>query len=168
MDHPKLIRIARVLRKHDTWAEKLLWRWLRNRRFSNYKFRRQHPMGPHVLDFFCEEAQLNIELDGSQHGFPEQKHADVQRDAWLESRGIKVLRFWNSRLRREAQPIRDTIWWTLQQRAPHPLPDYCRPMPIPATSSAKPATSRLGNTPRKGDPFNNPSPSPYPSPKGEG
>ena len=106
---PKLLRVARTLRKHDTWAEQLLWRWLRDRRFSQFKFRRQHPYGPYVLDFFCLEARLNIELDGGQHGHPEQAGKDQERDAWLEARGIKVLRFWNSRLRRERQVIRDTI-----------------------------------------------------------
>jgi very-short-patch-repair endonuclease len=128
MQPPKLTRIARVLRKEDTWAEKLMWSWLRERRFSTYKFRRQHPFGPHVLDFFCVEAFVDIELDGSQHGQPEQRRQDEERDAWLEVRGVKVLRFWNSRLRREQDAIRDTIWRTLQERVPHPLPDYCRPM----------------------------------------
>ena len=123
-----MTRVARMLRKKDTWAEKLLWTWLRDRRFSSYKFRRQHPFGPHILDFFCLEAWLNIELDGSRHGFPNESRQDRERDARLAACGIKVLRFWNSRLRREKDAIRDTIWRTLQERAPHPLPDYCRPM----------------------------------------
>src|SRR6185436_4467084 len=59
---------ARRLRKEETWAEKLMWRWLRDRRFSNYKFRRQHPEGIYYLDFFCEAARLSIELDGFGHG----------------------------------------------------------------------------------------------------
>ena len=125
---------ARQLRKKETWAEKLVWRWLRDRRFSDYKFRRQHTFGDYILDFFCVEAFLNIELDGSQHGFPEQKKKDEVRDAWLEKTGVKVLRFWNSRLLREKEPIRETIWRELQQRAPHPLPDYCRPMTETATN----------------------------------
>ncbi len=124
----RLTRVARLLRTKDTWAEKLLWSWLRDRRFSEYKFRRQHPFGPHVLDFFCLEAWLDLELDGFQHGTPEQQAKDAERDALLEARGIKVLRFWNSRLRREKGTIRDTIWRTLQERAPHQLPGYCRPM----------------------------------------
>src|SRR6266853_1957679 len=109
MAPPRLTRVARILRKQDTWAEKLLWSWLRDRRFSSYKFRRQHPFGPHVLDFFCLEAWLNLELDGFQHGTPEQQAKDVERDALLAARAIKVLRFWNSRLRREKEAIRDTI-----------------------------------------------------------
>jgi very-short-patch-repair endonuclease len=122
------IQLARHFRKHDTWAEKLLWQWLRNRRFSGYKFRRQYPLGDYYLDFFCEEAELNIELDGSQHGFPEQQRRDADRQKFLQSRGIKTLRFWNSRLRRDGQCIRDTIFEELQKRAPHPLPSYTRPM----------------------------------------
>ena len=126
----QLIPLARNLRKRDTWAEKLLWSWLRDRRFSAYKFRRQHMFGELLLDIFCVEAFLNIELDGSQHGLPEQKKKDMERDAWLEKAGVKVLRFWNSRLRRDKEWIRETIWRELQQRESHPLPDYCRPMEV--------------------------------------
>ena len=68
--------------------------WLRDRRFSSYRFCRQHPFGPHILDFFCREAWVDIELDGFQHGTREQQAKDVERDAFLEARGIKVLRFW--------------------------------------------------------------------------
>ena len=124
----KFTRIARTLRKHDTWAEKLLWKWLRDRHFSAYKFRRQHPYPPHVLDFFCLKAMLNIELDGFQHGSPEHLLRDAERDASREVHGIKVLRFWNGRLRSEKNLVRDTIWRVLQERAPQPVPEYCRPM----------------------------------------
>src|SRR5437667_2180301 len=128
MAEPKTTALARNLRKRYTWAEKLLWSWLRDRRFSAYKFRRQHSFGPHILDFFCVEAFLDIELDGLRHGRPDKQKADAERDAWLEARGVKVLRFWNSRLRRERDAIRETIWQALQARAPRPLPDYCRPL----------------------------------------
>ncbi len=124
---PKQTALARKLRKADTWAEQLLWRWLRDRRFATYKFRRQQPLGPHILDFFCVEAKLNIELDGAQHGHPEHLHKDAERDAWLAEQGIKVLRFWNARLRREKDVVRDTIWQALQERAPQPVPEHCRP-----------------------------------------
>src|SRR5947207_10217022 len=123
----KLTGAARMMRKHDTWAEKLLWSWLRDRRFSEYKFRRQHPFGPYILDFFCLEAQLDIELDGFKHGVPGDAARDAERDKWVEARGVKVMRVWNSRLRREKQSVRNTIWSLLQERAAHPLPDYCRP-----------------------------------------
>src|SRR5258706_7366273 len=117
MSPRKLTQVARTLRKHDTWAEKLLWQMLRDRHFSGYKFRRQHIFGEYILDFFCLEARLNIELDGSGHGYPGQRAKDAIRDAGVEAKGIMVLRFWNSRLRREKQSIRDTIWQTLQKRA---------------------------------------------------
>jgi len=121
------IQRARQLRQVETWAEKLMWRWLRDRRFGAYKFRRQHPLGDYYLDFFCEEAELNIELDGSQHGFPEQRKHDLEREKFFQSRGIKTLRFWNSQLRRESQVVRNTIFNELQARAPHPLPAYTKP-----------------------------------------
>ena len=134
---PKQTAIARVLRKRDTWAEKLLWRYLRDRRLSAYKFRRQHPFGPYILDFFCVETFVNIELDGSQHGHPAHKALDSKRDAWLEKRGVKVLRFWNSRMRREKETIITSIWEASQNRKPHPLPDYCRPVVSSGVSKAQ-------------------------------
>jgi len=121
---------ARQLRQVETWPEKLMWRLLRNRRFNGYKFRRQHPLGSFYLDFFCEEAELNIELDGRQHGFPDERKHDLEREKFLQSRGIKTLPFWNSHLRQNRQSIRDTIFDELQKRAPHPLPAYIRPMTV--------------------------------------
>jgi very-short-patch-repair endonuclease len=120
-------RLARALRRKPTWGEKLVWRWLRDRRFTGYKFRRQHPLGDHYVDFFCEEARLAIELDGFQHGHPACQAQDAERDRVLASLGVKTLRFWNHQLRRERQFVRDSIFSALQERAPHPLPDYTRP-----------------------------------------
>jgi very-short-patch-repair endonuclease len=120
------IELARRLRKTETWAEKLMWKWLRDHRFSDYKLRRQHPIGVYSLDFFCEEADLAIELDGSQHGFPDQQKRDAVREVFLKSKGIKTLRFWNSYLKRHPQAVRDKIFNELQARAPHPLPKYTR------------------------------------------
>jgi len=77
MTPPKQTALARALRQQDTWAEQLLWKWLRDRRFSGYKFRRQHPFGPHILDFFCLETLVDIELDGRQHGHPSHQEADA-------------------------------------------------------------------------------------------
>ena len=104
-----------------------MWRWLRDRRFCSYKFRRQHPIGNYCLDFFCEEARLSIELDGFQHGYPTRRACDLERARLLQSLGILELRFWNWRLKRERQEVRDAIFNALQKRAPHPLPDYTRP-----------------------------------------
>jgi very-short-patch-repair endonuclease len=115
---------ARRLRKNSTWAEDLLWRWLRDRRFSQYKFRRQQPLGPYILDFFCPEAKLSIELDGGQHGFPEQQAHDLELTAFLAAAGIKEIRFWNGDLRRKRDSIQIMIFNALTERAPRPLPAY--------------------------------------------
>ena len=120
--------LARTLRKKATWAEKLMWSWLRDRRFSEYKFRRGHPIGAYYLDFYCRDASLSIELDGGHHGHPDQQAHDAERGKFLASMGIKELRFWNSRLRQDKQAIRETIFRELQMRAPHPLPDYTKPI----------------------------------------
>ena len=80
------------------------------------------------LDFFCEGAELDVELDGSQHSCPDQRRHDGKREKYLQSRGIKTLRFWNSHLRQNAQCIRDTFFNELRARAPHPLPQYTRPV----------------------------------------
>ncbi len=149
---PRTTRTTRILRKQDTWVERLLWSWLRGGRFAGYKFRRQHPIGNYVLDFFYNEAELNIELDGSQHGQPTHQAADIERDKFLAAHGIKVLRFWNGELRRNKQMIRDAIWRELQQRAPHPLPDYCRPAFVETKTKQSVKLS----------------PSPQPSPAGRG
>ena len=132
---------ARRLRREQTKEEKELWHALRAGRFAGFKFRRQHPTGIYALDFYCPTAKLSVELDGFQHGTPRQQAKDVERDAWLEASGVKVLRFWNSRLRREHDSIRETIWRTLQERAPHPLPDYCRPMRSPPVAQKPPSDS---------------------------
>ena len=83
---------ARKLRRDMTEVEKKLWSALRSRRFENYKFRRQVPIGKYIVDFVCQDRKLIVELDGSQH---EGSTYDQQRDKWLRSIGYQVLRFWN-------------------------------------------------------------------------
>ena len=92
---------------------------LRDRRFSAYKFRRQHRVGEYFLDFYCAEARYNLEADGGQPGFPEQQAQDKARDEYLKSRNIQTRRFWNSQLK-DVRFVRDTIWADLQARASHP------------------------------------------------
>ena len=112
---------ARSLRRNETWAERTVWRWLRDRRFTGYKFRRQQPIGPYVLDFFCAEAKLAIELDGGQHGLPSKKEHDEKRTEFLKESGIRVMRFWNGELRRQPEAVRTMIFNALQERAPRAL-----------------------------------------------
>jgi len=82
---------ARKLRRNMTLPEVLLWRWLRQRP-EGLKFRRQYPTGPYVLDFFCSDARLAIEVDGEAHSRGDRPDRDQARDQWLRSAGIETLR----------------------------------------------------------------------------
>jgi len=80
------------MRSHPTDAEHRLWHLLRAKRLAEWKFRRQAPIGPFTPDFVCHAAKLIVEADGGQHGGTR----DARRDAWFESQGFRVLRFWNN------------------------------------------------------------------------
>jgi very-short-patch-repair endonuclease len=87
---------ARTLRREATVVEARLWGRLRGNRLDGLSFRRQHPAGAYVLDFYCPELRLAIELDGSQHGEREHQIRDQRRTAWLHGCGVTELRFWNN------------------------------------------------------------------------
>jgi very-short-patch-repair endonuclease len=87
--------IARRLRRGSTDVEMRLWQKLRNRQLGA-DFRRQHPAGSFVLDFYCSSLRLAIELDGGQHAEAKHEAKDQRRDLWLAERSVIVLRFWNS------------------------------------------------------------------------
>ena len=90
---PWLIVRARQLRSKQTNAETLLWHRLRARRLAGYRFRRQNPIGPYVVDFVCLEKKLVVEVDGATHEDPAW---DARRDRDLASRGFRTVRVWNS------------------------------------------------------------------------
>jgi very-short-patch-repair endonuclease len=108
---------ARQLRINATDAEKKLWRELRTKHLAGWKFRRQVPLGPYVVDFYCPPAKLIVELDGGQHA------SDVERDqgrtAWLEAEGYEVLRFWNNDVLGNTDGVLATLLEKLQMK--HPL-----------------------------------------------
>ena len=106
---------ARELRKNQTEAERALWLQVRSRRFEGHKFRRQQPIGPYVVDFVCLEEKLVVELDGGHHS--ELVASDADRDAWLRSRGFRVLRFWNTQVLGETDAVKQAI---LQALTPSP------------------------------------------------
>ena len=84
-------RSARKLRREMTLPEVILWQALRQRP-QGLKFRRQHPSGPYVLDFFCSDARLGIEVDGEAHSRGDRPQRDEARDGWLGEAGIATLR----------------------------------------------------------------------------
>ena len=90
------VRQARRFRKMPTDAEKRLWSHLRNRELVGFKFRRQHPFAIRILDFYCEEAKLAIELDGSGHSCDLKRDDDLDREIELYEKGVRILRFSNS------------------------------------------------------------------------
>jgi len=85
--------LARRLRANSTEAEIRLWSRLRRTQLEGFRFRRQHPMGSYVVDFFCRAAKLIVEVDGGQHA---ENARDTVRTQWLEARGYRVIRFWNN------------------------------------------------------------------------
>ncbi len=93
MEAPKLtIARAKDLRRKLTLPEVILWSAIRGRRLAKARFRRQHPIGPYILDFYCDEARLALEVDGDGHEHPDQAAHDLRRTTWLEARGIAVYR----------------------------------------------------------------------------
>lgn len=108
---------ARRLRRPLTGSEQALWEALRGCRLQGIKFRRQHPFGPYVLDFFCVKAQLAVELDGGIHDHADQKAYDHERSAYLEEHGLHVLRLRNEGV---DEKIEDVVEKILEAASPTP------------------------------------------------
>ncbi|HTE16203.1 MAG TPA: endonuclease domain-containing protein [Burkholderiales bacterium] len=111
-------KLQRRLRNNMTDAEQRLWRFLRRKQVSGFKFRRQHPFGDYIIDFVCLEAMLAVEVDGGQH------HArlaeDTPRTEYLKRAGFHVLRFWNNEVMTEIDSVTAGIWRALQTLDPPP------------------------------------------------
>ena len=105
----ELLNRCRELRRSATNAENLLWQLLRDRRLCDFKFRRQHPLGGYILDFYCHEAQLDVEVDGGGHAEDVQAHHDAQRTHELEELGVRVIRFWNNEVLNETGKVLEEI-----------------------------------------------------------
>ncbi|MGH7088198.1 MAG: endonuclease domain-containing protein [Stellaceae bacterium] len=97
---------ARQLRRSTTEAERALWRILRSRQLAGYKFRRQHPLGPFVLDFACIAERVAVEADGGQHAENEE---DARRTVWLVRQGWRLLRLWNNDILVNPEGVADRI-----------------------------------------------------------
>ena len=114
------ISLARSLRKESTWAERELWKHLRNRGVGGVKFRRQFSIGRYILDFYCAETKLAIELDGDVHGTPERRKHDELRCRDLLALGIEVVRFWNEEVRTNLDGVLEIILRKAESRATTP------------------------------------------------
>ncbi|WP_265937152.1 endonuclease domain-containing protein [Acinetobacter sp. WCHAc060025] len=107
---PQLLIFAKSMRQTATDAENLMWQLLRNKRFMNLKFRRQHVIAPYIVDFFCHEIGLVIELDGSQHGTDDAIEYDAERTQFLEALGLKVVRYWNHEVLGRTDVVLEDLW----------------------------------------------------------
>jgi very-short-patch-repair endonuclease len=118
--------LARQLRKNSTPAECKLWKYLCSRSLGGFKFVRQEPIGPYVVDFVCREQRLVIEVDGGQHA---DNRRDADREQWLVAHRYRVLRFWNNDVLGNIEGVWDTIFAAASAAAP-PHPD-----PLPASGA---------------------------------
>ena len=108
---------SRALRKNATDAELVLWHHIRRRQLNGHRFRRQQPIGPYIVDFYCFERQLIIEVDGGQH--TERQDYDQKRTLWLEQNGLRVMRVWNHDVMNQLDTVLEAILEALEQ---NPLP----------------------------------------------
>ncbi len=130
---------AREMRKGHTDAEQLIWHLLRGRQIAHAKFRRQHPISKYILDFYCDEHKLAIELDGGQHA--EQVNYDETRTAFLTAQGIRVLRFWNNQVLQETEAVMTVIWQALQPAIEKTQRPSSPALPLPAGEGSKTKTA---------------------------
>jgi len=107
-----ILNNAKKLRKGSTDAENLIWKYLRNKNFVNYKFRRQQPIDNYIVDFVCFEKRIVIEIDGGQHADDQE---DKIRDSYLKEQGFRVIRFWNDDVLKNTQIVLEAIYISLQQ-----------------------------------------------------
>jgi len=128
-----LTKVARGLRSRMTDAERKLWFALRDRRFEDFKFRRQVPVGPYIADFLCFDARVIIEVDGGQHAGSER---DAVRDHWLAQNNFRVVRFWNNDVLQNLEAVLTCLAEKLED-TPHPTSRLRPTSPSPARGEGK-------------------------------
>ncbi|MFC6052008.1 DNA methyltransferase [Acinetobacter sp. Ac_877] len=107
---PALLEFAKSMRHTATDAEHLMWQILRAKRFMNLKFRRQHVIAPYIVDFYCHEIGLVIELDGGQHGMNDAIEYDAERTKFLEAFDLTVVRYWNHDVLGWTDVVLEDLW----------------------------------------------------------
>ncbi len=113
--HAQLLERARWMRQNPTEAERRIWTTVRDKRLTNYKFKRQQIIFPYIVDFVCFDRRLIIEADGSQHA--DNKY-DQRRDAFLRREGFELLRFWNNDILGNDAGVFDAIHFALLNPSP--------------------------------------------------
>ena len=135
----RILEYARDLRSNHTDAEQLLWGLLRSRRFAGKKFRRQPPIGRYILDFYCHESKLAVELDGGQHNDGETKLRDDSRSGFLKEKGIRVVRFWNHDVLLHTESVLESLWQEVHAGSDSISPSPQTPLPegegLPSSNS---------------------------------
>ena len=105
LEIPDLVHLARKLRREQTTAEEVLWALVRDRQILKLKFRRQQQVGPFIVDFYCHQARLVVELDGGIHSTPEQALRDANREIYLRENRLRVLRFANEQIFEDPESV---------------------------------------------------------------
>ncbi len=123
---PDMRARARRLRRDATDAERALWRRLRGKQLEGLKFRRQHAVGRFVLDFYCRECRLAVELDGGQHSEAAHWRRDDTRTAFLERKGVAVLRYSNLEVLQETEAVLEYLRRRAVARRRQPSPNPSR------------------------------------------
>jgi very-short-patch-repair endonuclease len=125
---------ARKLRGNLTDVERKLWNSLRRDQLLGLNFRRQHPIGPYVLDFYCPAIRLAVELDGGQHTYESNRLSDDRRSRWLVENGIKVIRFWNNDVTQNLDAVLGEIARVAQVTSDR---DLTPSLPLPLSGGGK-------------------------------
>ena len=100
----------RKLRSEMTRAENKLWLWLRSKQFQNLKFRRQHGIGPYIVDFYCSERRLVIEVDGDVHAEEKQIAKDQERENYLKGLGLQIIRYRNNDILENLEGVMEDLF----------------------------------------------------------
>ncbi len=123
---PDYLDIKRRLRSNMTGPEARLWSRLRARQLQGLKFRRQHGIGPYIVDFYCPEQSLVIEVDGDSHADADQVVKDKQREQYLQSLGLRVIRYINDDIVKNLGGILEDLAERISSRSTSPRPSLPR------------------------------------------
>jgi very-short-patch-repair endonuclease len=127
---------ARALRREMTLPEVVLWQVLRGRRLQGLKFRRQHALGPFILDFYCDEARLAVEVDGALHADQGSGQYDAERDAYVARYGVRTLRLSATVVLKDMTSACEAILAAVADAGGNPLRQSLRDCHLPRTGPA--------------------------------